>query len=286
MQNRLPDWFRQTIPDEKVLHKAKLLSALGINTVCHLAHCPNLNSCFNKGKLTFMILGDSCTRGCRFCAVTKANNMPLGIDQNEPRRIAETVKLLGLRYVVITSVTRDDLNDGGSEIFAKTIFSVRRLARHIKIEVLIPDFQGSIYSLRCVLGASPDVVSHNIETVEGLYRDLRPQADYQLSLDLLGAIKKISPKTITKSSLMLGLGEKENEVLEAMRDLRQSRCDILTLGQYLAPSAGHYPVKEFISKEQFARYKEKGLNLGFKAVLSGPLVRSSYQADEVFKEIL
>ncbi|MBM3255561.1 MAG: lipoyl synthase [Candidatus Omnitrophica bacterium] len=285
MQNRLPLWFRQELPDKATLEKVQRLKALKINTVCQEALCPNLSSCFNKDKLTFMILGNSCTRACRFCAVDKANNKSPALDQDEPRRIAETVRELGLSYVVITSVTRDDLADGGAQIFAATISLIHRLKRRIRIEVLIPDFGGSIYSLNCVLGASPDVVSHNIETVSTLYAGLRPNSDYQLSLEVLSAIKKIRPATITKSSMMLGFGESQKEVIGAMRDLKQSRCDILTLGQYLAPSKEHYPVKNFISEEKFTRYKEIAFTLGFKAVLSGPLVRSSYQAEEVYREV-
>ncbi|MFH0739159.1 MAG: lipoyl synthase [Candidatus Omnitrophota bacterium] len=285
MQNRLPPWFRQELPDKAALEKAQRLKALKINTVCQEAKCPNLSSCFNKDKLTFMILGNSCTRSCRFCAVDKANNKALRLDRDEPLRIAETVRELGLTYVIITSVTRDDLADGGAQIFARTISLIHRLKRRIKIEVLIPDFGGSIYSLKCVLDVSPDVISHNIETVRPLYAGLRPNSNYELSLEVLSAIKKIRPGTITKSSMMLGFGESQEEVVGAMQDLRQSRCDILTLGQYLAPSEEHYPVKDFISEEKFISYKEIALALGFKAVLSGPLIRSSYQAEEVYREV-
>jgi lipoic acid synthetase len=232
-----------------------------------------------------MILGDTCTRDCRFCAVAKSDNSNLELDLQEPKRIAAAVRWLALSYVVITSVTRDDLADGGSGIFAQTIETIRMLDKRIKIEVLIPDFKGSTASLKCVVDAGPDVIAHNIETVSRLYQEVRPKAGYRLSLEVLNKIKEIGGKVITKSSLMLGLGEKEEEVLSVMQELRQSRCDILTLGQYLSPSKGHYPVKEFISKEKFARYREGGLALGFKAVLSGPLVRSSYQAEEVYKGI-
>lgn len=231
-----------------------------------------------------MILGDTCTRNCRFCAVAKSDGRYLKVDSREPERIAEAVRSLDLRYVVITSVTRDDLADGGSSAFAQTIEAIRALDREIKIEVLIPDFGGNIVSLKCISDAAADVVAHNIETVSRLYPGLRPNSDYRISLEALKLIKEMRDEVITKSSLMLGLGEKEEEVLCAMQGLRQSRCDILALGQYLAPSKEHFPVKEFISKEKFARYREIGLSLGFKTVKAGPLVRSSYQAEEVYKE--
>jgi lipoic acid synthetase len=284
MQNRLPPWFRQKAPSVETLQRARLLSSLRVHTVCQKALCPNLDSCFNNLRLTFMILGDTCTRDCRFCAVAKLDNSNLELDLQEPKRIAAAVRGLALSYVVITSVTRDDLADGGSGIFAQTIEAIRTLDKRIKIEVLIPDFKGSAASLKCVVDAGPDVIAHNIETVSRLYQEIRPKADYRLSLAVLSLIKKMKGKVITKSSVMLGLGEKEEEVLSVMQELRQNRCDILILGQYLAPSKEHYPVKEFISKEKFARYKESALALGFKAVLSGPLVRSSYQAEEIYKE--
>ena len=286
VNTKLPSWFRQEIPGTVTLKKMHLLKESRVHTVCQKAKCPNLSFCFKDSKFTFMILGDVCTRNCRFCAVTKAKDNILPVDNDEPRRISSIVKMLGLRYVVITSVTRDDLIDGGASIFAKTIALIHNLNRNIKMEVLIPDFQGKISSLRCLLEASPDVVAHNIETVARLYEVLRPLADYQLSLELLRRIKEINPSMVTKSSLLLGLGEKEEEVISAMEDLRQNQCDILTLGQYLAPSVNHYPVREFIQPEQFRRYREIGLRLGFKAVLSGHLVRSSYQAEKVYRDVV
>jgi lipoic acid synthetase len=286
MRNRLPPWFRQEALSAETLQRTRLLSELGVHTVCQKALCPNLGSCFNNLKLTFMILGDTCTRNCRFCAVAKSDNSNLELDSQEPKRIAAAVRALALSYVVITSVTRDDLTDGGSGIFAQTIEAIRTLDKRIKIEVLIPDFKGSAASLKCVVDAEPDVIAHNIETVSRLYQEIRPKAGYRLSLAALSLVKEMKGKVITKSSVMLGLGEKEEEVFGTMQELRQSRCDILTLGQYLAPSKEHYPVKEFISKEKFARYKESGLALGFKAVLSGPLIRSSYQAEEAYREVI
>jgi len=214
------------------------------------------------------------------------NKSSLNLDLDEPQRIAETTKKLGLSYVVVTSVTRDDLDDGGAAIFARTVELVHGINSTIKIEVLIPDFAGKISSLKILLDAAPDLVAHNLETVRRLCRELRPQADYRLSLDLLKRIKEFRPGLLTKSSLMLGLGETEREVVTAMEDLRESRCDILALGQYLSPSAVHYPVKEFIAAEQFVTYAGIGLALGFKRVLAGPLVRSSYQAEEVFREVV
>ena len=203
------------------------------------------------------------------------------MDENEPIRISRIVELLGLNYVIITSVTRDDLPDGGASIFAKTLKLIQAVKKGIKVEVLIPDFQGKVDSLKCILQARPFVVGHNLETVSRLYDELRPQADYRRSLNVIGRIKKISPGIFTKSSLMLGFGETKQEVINALQDLRKQDCDILTLGQYLAPSTEHYPVKEYIAIEQFQEYEKIGVAMGFKAVLSGPLVRSSYKAEEV-----
>jgi len=304
MNLKLPSWFRQEIPDTITLQRAQKLSVTGVHTVCQEARCPNLSFCFQQLKFTFMILGDTCTRNCQFCGVRKTDNKSLDLDLNEPYRLAEKVKELKLNYVVITAVTRDDLADGGAKIFDKTIELIHhinqdinpvrntvstekynKISNGVKVEVLIPDFKGSISSLRCLVDAHPDLVAHNIETVERLYKDLRPEANYQLSLQVLRKIKEIQPMLTTKSSIMLGLGETEGEVIKTMEDLLNSGCDILTLGQYLAPSENHYPVKEFISIAQFQRYRDIGLALGFKAVLSGPLVRSSYRAEEVYEEV-
>ena len=282
----LPHWFRQEIPDEKTLGIMQLLSKSNVNTVCQEARCPNLSHCFKNLKLTFMILGDTCTRNCRFCATEKSRpQKKLTLDLHEPLRIAKVAKLLGLNYVVITSVTRDDLKDGGASIFAETVSLIRGIKSDIRIEILIPDFKGNIASLQYVLNTQPDVVAHNMETVARLYQDLRPMADYVLSLAVLTKIKELKPGLTTKSSIMLGLGETEEEVVQAMQDLINAKCDILTLGQYLSPSSEHYPVKEFISLERFRRYQDIGTTLGFKAVLSGPLVRSSYQAEEVYQKV-
>jgi len=282
---RLPAWFKQAIPTKTTMDTARIISGSGIHTVCREAKCPNINTCYANKTATFLILGDTCTRNCRFCAVAKLEeNRVLKLDADEPLRTAEAVKELGLDYVVITSVTRDDLDDGGAEIFATTIESIRMISKKIKIEVLIPDFDGKISSLKTVLEAGPDCIGHNIETVKRLYREIRPEANFERSLKVLRQIKAIEPLMVSKSSIMLGMGETGHEVEEAMRELRLSGCDILTLGQYLAPSKAHFPVKEFISPERFDVYRETGYSLGFKAVLSGPLVRSSYQAEKTFCE--
>ncbi|MFH0826780.1 MAG: lipoyl synthase [Candidatus Omnitrophota bacterium] len=268
------------------LQVSQILSQLGVATVCRQAQCPNIARCFLEGQATFMILGSTCTRQCRFCAVDKSDTRALSVDEGEPLRIREAVRLLNLSYVVITSVARDDLPDAGASSFARTIEAVRSLNKDIKIEVLIPDFQGKALSLKRVLDAGPDVLAHNLETVERLYADVRPQANYRLSLRLLRQAKETYPGILTKSSLMLGLGETKEELIAALQDLQKCGCDILTLGQYLAPSKKHHPVQEFISKEQFKEYEEMALSLGFKAVLAGSLVRSSYRAEEVYHSVL
>jgi len=287
MINRLPAWFKQDIPNTGALARMRLLSQFNIHTICQEAKCPNVSDCFHNLRFTFMILGDTCTRNCRFCAVRKSGRVSnLRMDLDEPYRIARVVRELGFNYVVITSVTRDDLSDGGAGQFAQTIELIHGIDRKIKIEALIPDFSDNITSLKTVVAARPSILAHNLETVKRLYSVVRPQANYAVSLEILSQSKKFNPALFTKSSLMLGLGETEGEVIETMQDLIESQCDILTLGQYLAPSEEHYPVQEFISIEQFKKYEELGLALGFKAVLSGPKVRSSYRAEEVCREIL
>lgn len=280
---KLPAWFRQDVPSKEVLAKLEHLRFWQVHTVCQEAKCPNLSYCFKHAKLTFLILGDTCTRNCGFCAVKKSRGN-LKQDLDEPQRVAEAVSGLRLKYAVITSVTRDDLEDGGAGVFAQTIKIIHGLSLGIKVEILIPDFGGSASALEIVLEAHPDLVAHNMEIVKRLYPQLRPQADYARSLALLRKIKELNPDIATKSSLMLGLGETKEEIARAMEDLRLADCDILCLGQYLAPSTAHYPVKEFIGLETFEQYRSIGLSLGFKMVLSGPKVRSSYQAEEAFKE--
>lgn len=232
-----------------------------------------------------MLLGNICTRNCRFCAVDKEKSLPLSLDIDEPERIKEAVVRLDLDFVVLTSVARDDLEDGGSSQFRNAIDAIRRIPRTIKIEVLIPDFRGCLNALKAVVLAKPDIIGHNLETVPRIYSEVRPQADYNRALNILKNIKELDKEIITKSALLLGLGEEEGEVIQTIKDLVLVKTDILTLGQYLAPSPEHYRVKEFIRIEKFDHYKEMALSLGIKAVLSGPLVRSSYQAEELYKEV-
>ena len=285
--NRLPPWFKQDITQNSHPSSINRINSLNINTVCAQAHCPNINSCFKNSRMTFMILGKVCTRNCSFCALNQTDDYSsLSLDKDEPYRVARAVSQLGLNYVVITSVTRDDLEDGGSAQFVSSIKALRAMNKEIKIEVLIPDFHAKLSCIKCVLDAGVDVAGHNLETISRLYAQIRPSADYARSLKVLAYMKKYKPAVITKSSLMLGMGEAESEVIGAMQDLRDSSCDILTLGQYLAPSPEHYPVKEFIAPEQFEKYRHMAKDSGFKAVLAGPLVRSSFQAEEVYRDVV
>ena len=284
MIKQLPAWLKQEIPDKDALGLSRLFFDSGVHTVCKEARCPNASLCFKHKQATFMILGRNCTRHCRFCYVEKTG-FGASPDENGPERLVRCILGLGLSYVVITSVCRDDLADGGSEVFARVVELIRSKNKEIKIELLIPDFQGRISSLKKVTDSQPECLAHNLETVARLYPQLRPQASYTLSLGLLQKAKALNHKIITKSSLMLGLGETEEEVICAMRELRDADCDILTLGQYLAPSAWHYPVREFIQPSQFARYEQIALTLGFNAVSCGPKVRSSYQAEELFERL-
>lgn len=286
MASRLPRWFRQDIPDGKTLRAARLFSKDLLHTVCVEAGCPNITVCFKNKQATFLILGDTCTRNCRFCGVKQSPGARLNVDLNEPERLSSLVKKLGLNYAVITSVTRDDLSDGGADIFARSIKLIRELDEKVKVEALIPDFQGRLPSLGRLLDAHPFVVAHNIETVHRLYPLIRPMADYLRSLGVLKKIKELRPDILTKSSMILGLGESKQEIISTMRDLRENHCDILTIGQYLAPSARHYPVKEFISPEDFQKYEPIALAMGFKKVFCGPLVRSSYQAEKISREVI
>lgn len=283
--NRLPSWFKQEIPDNKVFAILKILKSRGVNTVCQSSHCPNLSSCFKNNELTFMILGNTCTRNCRFCAVDKTRSRPLNLDEHEPGKIKQVVESLGLKYVVITSVTRDDLADAGAGQFKRTIEALRQIDYSVRQEVLIPDFNGSRDALRQVVDASPDVIAHNLETVERLYNQVRPDYNYQRSLGVLKSIKELDPNIITKSSLVLGMGEMSHEVISAIKDLVSVQTDILVLGQYLCPSERHYPVKEFITIDKFNQYRELALKLGIKVVLSAPLARSSYRAEYLYREV-
>ena len=282
---KLPSWFRQEIPDmEKVRAMKNLFRADRLHTVCESAHCPNLGECWSKGTATFMILGDVCTRACRFCAVSSGR--PLSVDADEPRHVALAIQKLNLRYVVVTSVARDDLPDEGANHFAKTIFEIRNLLPHVKIEILIPDFSAKKESLKIVVDAKPEVLSHNIESVRRLSKKIRPQADYDRSLEALRLMKELDPSMITKSSFMVGLGETFDEIKQVMQDVLLAGCEILTIGQYLAPSGEkrHIPVERFVTPQEFEEYKKLGLQMGFRSVLSGPLVRSSYIAEEGYSE--
>ncbi len=274
-----PDWLRAKAPVGENFHNLKKLArGLGLHTVCESAQCPNIGECWNHRTATFMLLGDICTRRCGFCAVPKGRPLPL--DWDEPRRVAEAVATLGLQHAVITSVNRDDDNLGGARIFAETIRQVREVAPDCRVEVLIPDFQGIDEALHIVLDARPDVLNHNTESVPRLYRVVRSGARYQRTLRLLENAKKFSPGMVTKSGLMVGLGETMTELIDVFRDLAERRVDILTVGQYLRPSRDHLPIARFYTPGEFAYLKEEALGLGFRHVESGPLVRSSYHAHE------
>ena len=263
--------------NDEFVRMRQLVNSQELHTVCESASCPNIGECWGRGTATFMILGGKCSRNCRFCDVHAAQPEP--VDPQEPQRVAEAIRMLTLKHAVITSVTRDDLPDGGSLLWTETIEQIRDLNPECRIEVLIPDFQGDPEALQRVVDAKPDILGHNLETVLRLYSQARPQADYQQSLLLLQRAKEAG--CITKSGVMLGMGETEDEVREAMRDLRQVDCDILTLGQYLQPTKLHLPVLRYWTPEEFLRFKEEGETLGFQHVEAGPLVRSSYHADQV-----
>src|SRR6476646_10771450 len=274
-----PAWLKAKAPVGDNFHNLKKLArGLGLHTVCESAQCPNIGECWNHRTATFMLLGDICTRRCGFCAVPKGRPQPLDLD--EPRRVAEAVATLGLKHAVITSVNRDDDNLGGARIFAETIREVRRVAADCRVEVLIPDFQGLEEALWIVLDAQPDVLNHNIESVPRLYRVVRSGARYERTLRLLENAKKFSPGMVTKSGLIVGLGESMEELLQVFRNLGQRKVDILTVGQYLRPSKDHLPIARFYTPAEFQQLKEEALRLGFGHVESGPLVRSSYHAHE------
>src|SRR5438132_4070407 len=274
-----PDWLKGRAPmGENFHHPKKLARGRGLHTVCESAQCPNIGECWNHRTATFMLLGDICTRRCGFCAVPKGR--PEAIDWDEPRRVAEAVATLGLKHAVVTSVNRDDDNIGGAKIFAETIQQIRRLAPECRVEVLIPDFQGFDEALRIVLAAQPDVLNHNTETVPRLYRVVRSGARYERTLRLLENAKKFSPCMVTKSGVMVGLGETLGEFVDGCRDLGERAVDILTVGQYLRPSRDHLPISRFYTPDEFSFLKEEALRFGFRHVESGPLVRSSYHAHE------
>ncbi len=276
--NRKPDWLKVRVNTQDIQEMGKLLDSLSLHTVCENAACPNIGECFKNKTATFMILGRNCTRNCRFCQVSK--NSVLSPDEEEPANVAKAAKQLNLKHVVVTSVTRDDLRDGGAGYFARTIRELRQELPHSSVEVLIPDFQGDFNALKTVLNEKPDILNHNVETVPGLYHKVRPMAVYMRSLELLKRVKEIDSSIYTKTGIMVGLGETKAQVVEVMEDLIGVGCDILTVGQYLQPSGEHLPVHEYVTPEQFEEYRRLALEKGFKFVASGPLVRSSYHAAE------
>jgi lipoyl synthase len=276
---RRPDWLKVKLPGGGNYVQLKaLVREHNLHTVCEGARCPNIGECWSAGTATFMILGDVCTRACRFCAVK--TGLPSTCDFEEPGRVAAAIKKMGLKYAVITSVTRDDLEDGGAYIFAETIRFAKSVSPGIHIEVLTPDFRGNIRSLETVVEAKPDVLAHNVETVSRLYRSVRPGSRYLQSLSFLRNAKSLGIPVRTKSSLMLGLGETHEEIREALKDLREANVDIATLGQYLQPTREHLPVEKFYTPEEFSQFRDYAYSLGFSRVASGPLVRSSYHAEQ------
>ncbi|MBU2530569.1 MAG: lipoyl synthase [Elusimicrobia bacterium] len=289
-QVKFPQWIIDEVrKNKKDLRHLNSLNTIqdtkrfNLHTVCDEALCPNKGKCFSEGEATFLILGDICTRKCKFCAVNKKEK-PLALDSEEPRNIAILSKKWNLKYIVFTSPTRDDLNDGGAAHFAKTITVIKKISTAIKTEPLIPDFGGNIKSLETVLNAKPNVLAHNIETVPSLYEKIRLGSDYKRSLQVIKNSKKLSSSILTKSGLMLGLGETEKELRKTFSDLLEHNCELLTLGQYIPPSKNHYPVKRYLHPEEFKTLKEKAEKMGFKAVLSGPLVRSSYKANYLYEK--
>ncbi|MDA2935052.1 lipoyl synthase [Acidobacteria bacterium AH-259-D05] len=278
---RHPAWLKVRAPFGEQVHELKkLMGGLSLHTVCQEAMCPNMGECWNHGVATFMILGDTCTRGCRYCAVSKGK--PLQLDLEEPERVAEAVQVMKLKHAVITSVDRDDLSDGGAGIFARTIEAIRHRSPECVVEVLIPDFQGSQKSLQMVLDARPDVLGHNIETVPRLYTRARAGGDYLRSLELHRRVLEQKAGVVTKTGIMLGLGEREDEIRQVMQDLVERKVQILTVGQYLRPTMWHLPVVRYYHPDEFRYWKEVGERTGFEHVESGPLVRSSYLADRQF----
>jgi lipoyl synthase len=274
-----PDWFKvRRNHGANYIELKQIMRSRGLHTVCEEARCPNIYECWNKRTATFMILGDRCSRACRFCSV--AWGRPNTVDESEPSKVADAVEQMGLKFAVVTSVNRDELPDGGAWIFAETIREIRERMRDCGIEVLTPDFMGNWDALQTVLDARPDVLNHNVETVPRLYRPVQPWSDYERSLEFFSEARKRDPQMITKSGVMVGLGESMDEVVDVMRDLRERDVDILTIGQYLPPSKRHYPLNRYYTPEEFEELKEMGYKLGFGHVESGPMVRSSYHAGD------
>jgi lipoic acid synthetase len=279
MLEKKPDWLKITYRDTpNRQYVENVVSKLSLNTVCAEANCPNYLECFNRKTATFMILGKNCTRNCRFCNVSFGK--PDSLDVNEPENVAKAAAQLGLKYVVVTSVTRDDLHDGGANHFAQVIRWIHKLSPDTAVEVLIPDLKGNVESLKIITDALPAVISHNVETVPRLYKSVCPQSDYEKSLQVLKNIKILEPSVRSKTGIMVGLGETKDEIAEVFKDLREAGCEILTIGQYLAPSKGHHPVIKYVHPDLFKEYKSIALEMDFSYVASGPYVRSSYHADE------
>ena len=278
-QRKLPEWLKVKMPSgSKYENLKKLMGDQMLHTVCEEARCPNIGDCWERETATYMILGDTCTRACTYCAVKTGS--PTGLDLEEPIRLAKTVQTLGLRYAVITSVNRDDLPDGGAFIFGQCIRQIKNLSPSCKVEVLTPDFEGNWDSLKTVLDSGPDTFNHNIETVRRIFPKVRAKGNYELSIELLHKAKEIQANLITKSGIMVGLGETKDEIIRTMKDLRTVDCNLLTIGQYLRPSTKHTPILKWYTPKEFKELEEIGLSLGFSHVASGPLVRSSYHADE------
>jgi lipoic acid synthetase len=279
VERRLPSWLKVKAPGgPNYLDLRNRFRDNGLHTVCEEAHCPNIGDCWDRRTATFMILGDICTRACTYCAVK--TGMPVTLDLEEPVRLAETVERMDLKYAVITSVNRDELADGGAFIFAQCILQIRKRLPNCKIEVLIPDFCGNWDALSKIVDAAPDTLNHNIETVSRVFPRVRPKGDYDQSLELLSRARELAPHSVTKSGMMVGLGETWNEIIETMRDLRSVDCDLLTIGQYLRPSEKHVPLSRWYTPDEFDELRQEGEAMGFRHVASGPLVRSSYHADE------
>jgi lipoic acid synthetase len=277
MGRRHPDWIKVKAPgNPNYLRLKRLMREKNLHTVCEEARCPNIGECWGNKTATFLILGDTCTRGCRFCAIDKGK--PLALDPEEPRNVALTVKELGLDHIVVTSVNRDDLADGGADHFAKTVFWIKNLNPGIRVELLIPDFEGNLAALRTVVDSGIEILNHNIETVPRLYGKVRPGHTYECSVNILRTAKKLQPEMLTKTGMMLGVGETKDEVITTLRDLRANDVDIVTLGQYLQPSAKLLQVERYVTPEEFVEFKNQADKLGFRHVESGPLVRSSYHA--------
>ncbi len=281
MRDRLPPWFKKRMPaPETMSDMKKILDSLHLHTICESAICPNIGDCFKKKTATFLMLGDTCTRNCTFCAVKKG--VPLPVDKDEPEHLTDAVRQLGLKHVVITSVTRDDLADGGAGHFAETIRQLQADNPALTIEVLVPDFAGNPEATKTLVESHPDIINHNLETVPRLYHEVRPMANYKRSLELLRLVKELDNSIITKTGLMVGLGEDGEEIYRVMDDLREIDCDLLTIGQYLAPSTRHHPVVRYVTPEEFGEYERIGMEKGFRGVASSPLVRSSFDAASLY----